>query len=166
MAYGEERVSYILSKEKTYEVILAVLKATKFANKYHDLRGTPEGDVLVAHGLDPFHIYVSIAPEIQFLVLGYPEGYNRFFVNLNEFPEGKDDCDHKLINLYWETGGGGAFMESGTGHRYTMCMHCGYNPNAKKKKPVVVNSDVLDIQPKGGNFFTKLFWLIRGKGQR
>lgn len=128
------------------DVMLAVLKTTKFENRFYNFDEKPYDPnerhifssrtfsdhnpelvkILAENGYGP-RIYISIAPDITVEVLEYPEGYNKKKLDMRALRAGDPTCIHRYLPLYWETGGG--CMDTGTPHNYKMCMYCGHHPS-------------------------------------
>ncbi len=108
------------------EILLAIVKDTGLSNDIHNLTHKSAGVLLSNHHFDATEVYVSIAPEIILRRLDYPRGYERQIFSIKSLADGLDDCDHKMITMYWETGNGDCAL--GKSHSYKVCFKCGYHP--------------------------------------
>lgn len=128
------------------DVMLAVLKVTKFENRFYNFDEDPYDPnrsrnirektysdhnpelvkLLAENGYGP-SIYVCISPKITVQRIDYPKGYKHKDLDMRALRMGNPACIHRYLPLYWETGGGG--LDSGTPHRYKLCMHCGHSPS-------------------------------------
>jgi hypothetical protein len=120
----------LITPEEERELVSAILKSTRFENKFFDFEeGTEVAKKLMECGFAP-KVYCSIVPEIQLTRTDVPDKYSKYFIDLRRYRNGADPaCDHlngrSMINLYWEVGG--SMMDSGVPHNYRMCCRCGYS---------------------------------------
>lgn len=108
-------------------LVRAILEDTKFQNNFYELKENMP--LLSQYGLSQ-RVYCSISPEIK---LYGADGESRldYTIDLRDHAEGDPNCDHDMLPLYWETGGG--CMDDGTPHSYLMCRKCGYHRSHRPK---------------------------------
>jgi hypothetical protein len=112
------------------EIAIRVIKETGFESKFHNFNEDSEiANFLDAHNLTN-EVYISIAPKITVERKGVPLSYNKIKIDLRDLDLGDDNCDHEIIQLYWEEGGG--CMDSGRPFYYRMCNKCGKSFELKK----------------------------------
>lgn len=111
----------------SHDLVSRVMMLTKLnPDKTHDLSDTEVRGELVSLGFDPKEVVCSIMPQITFYRFGVARRYAAVCVELYQFASGLDGCQHELVTMRWEVGGGG--MDSGRPYRYKLCCKCGYHP--------------------------------------
>lgn len=111
-----------------YTLILKILEETKFSPKRNFIMRPETREELEDFGLDPDDVFNCISPRISFRKIGYESRYSAVEVSLRDYSHGTPACEHEMINLRWEEGGGG--LDSGTPYSYLMCRKCAFHKDS------------------------------------
>lgn len=112
----------ILTQAQQRDLILAVVGTATWKNGTHKFPSdSAVGLMMEGLKLHP-EVYLCISPKMTVYRSDVPYPYRNIDIDIRDFPEGSPSCEHVMIELYWEEGGGG--MDSGTPNRYVMCNKC------------------------------------------
>jgi hypothetical protein len=123
----------ILNPQQKRELVLEIVGAVGWQSGSHSF----EDDSVVGRLLTSLKLQLwvdlSIKPELTVYRADVPRTYSKVEIDVRKFPEGNPFCQHTMVELYWEVGGG--MMDDGVPHRYVMCSKCGYH-DGKPLSPI------------------------------